>query len=254
MHIYVDESGTHADSEWFIIGMLFVPSFAALYKDLCQVKDMNNYFNKSKKRRAKYKETDLAEFKNKKDLEVAKEWIDAFLLNDCYFRSLVVEWQIWQGRFFGGPFEPEALKKRRAYKKWAEMLLHPEVKLFRNASLYLDKIMIVYGYDILDHLRERFSVGYAGKQPWIKNFQPARSWKDGHQCLQLCDLLVGCIYQTLQPAKNKYKQMTADYLYNRLKTVGVKGRGPKYWQGFDKKTINLHQQKFSEWYWEPSGK
>jgi hypothetical protein len=30
--------------------------------------------------------------------------------------------------YFGDPFEPDALKKRRAYKKWAEMLLHPELK------------------------------------------------------------------------------------------------------------------------------
>jgi len=60
---------------------------------------------------------------------------------------VVIEWAIFEGRHFGGPFEPDALKKRRAYKKWAEMLLQPEVGALTNAQFYLDRLRILYGYD-----------------------------------------------------------------------------------------------------------
>ena len=141
--IYVDESGTHGD-KWLIIGMLFVPTHGILQSELCKAKDVHGYLNTSPKRSAKYKEIHLTGFKSSRDVSVAKDWIDLFVRHDCYFRAVVVDWSIWDGRHFGGPFEPEALKKRRAYKKWAEMLLHAELKEpsgrrnFYHAKLFLD--------------------------------------------------------------------------------------------------------------------
>ena len=125
--IYVDESGTHAE-RWLIIGMLFVPDHGALHSALCGVKERLSYLNQSPKRNARYKETHLSEFKSSHDVEVGRAWIDIFLQHSCYYRCVVVDWSVWDARHFGDPFEPEALKKRRAYKKWAEMLLHPELK------------------------------------------------------------------------------------------------------------------------------
>ena len=68
----------------------------------------------------------------------------------------MIDWSCWDGSHFGDPFEPRALQKRRAYKKWAEMLLQPEVSepdgkpRFTGAKLYLDKLQIMYGYDVID--------------------------------------------------------------------------------------------------------
>lgn len=158
--IYVDESGTQSD-QWLIIGMLFVPTHGVLHSALCKVKDRHAYFNASPKYSSKYKETHLTKFRSDRDATVAKEWIDAFVAHDCYFRAVVVDWSIWDGSYFGTPFEPAALQKRRAYKKWAEMLLHPELKdpqggrPITRAKLYLDRLRIMYGYDVLAHLRAR---------------------------------------------------------------------------------------------------
>lgn len=253
--IYVDESGTEADSEWLLIGALFVPDHGPLHSALCAVKSKRHYFNKDQKRKARFKELHFSEFNTKRDLDVFADWVDIFLQHSCYFRSIVVAWSLWDGKYFGDPFEPEALKKRRAYKKWAEMLLHPEVKQLRNASLYLDRLRICYGYEVLAELEDRFvPEGYLGSSPRIRDFKPAASWKDANQALQLADCLLGCVRQKLVPSSNARKLAATNILYEKLQSVGVKKRDASYWRGYDPKTLTKHFPKFSEWYWKPTNK
>lgn len=256
MRIYVDESGTHAGN-WLIIGMLFVRDHGHTHSELCDVKESLEYFNRSPKHSARYKETHLADFRSARDVAVGKKWIDTFIAHDCYYRSVVIDWSIWEGRYFGTPFEPDALKKRRAYKKWAEMLLQPEVSdgLVNGAHLYLDKLRIIYGYDVLDHLKERFTGEYLrnrGLNPWIKLFQHTDSWKDANQCLQLCDLLTGCLYQHLVPAQSEEKTEAKLHLERALKPVGVQNMSAKFWRGFAPHTLRRHLPKFSAWFWKPT--
>ncbi len=254
MRIYADESGTHGDSAWLVIGMLFVPDHALLHPALCGIKDNLGYLNQSPKHSARYKETHYADFRSPRDAAVGKGWIDRFLLSQSVFRCVVVEWSIYQGRFFGTPFEEDALKKRRAYKKWAEMLLQPEVYLLRDAGFYLDRLGVLYGYDVLTHLRERFTLdenGVRWPRPRIKDFQAADSWKDANQCLQLCDLLVGCVGQGLTPSTTQAKLETSAYLYEKLEPYGVRDKSPGYWRGYAQGKLSDHFPRFSEWFWKP---
>jgi hypothetical protein len=257
--IYADESGTHSD-EWLVIGMLFVPDHGPLHAALAKSKDDLQYFNRSPKRSARYKELHLSEFKSNRDVEVAKKWVDSFIAHTCYYRCVVVDWKTWDARYFGDPFEAESLKKRRAYKKWAEMLLQPELKLsdgrprFCNARFYLDKLRILYGYDVLDHLRVRFTGDYRGSSPYIELFQHTDSWKDANQCLQLCDLLTGCVYQSLVPAQSAEKQAARAYLDQTLARLGVVKNTPGFWRQYAPNTLMKHFPKFSAWFWRPTGK
>lgn len=254
MRIYADESGTQGN-DWLVIGMLFVPDHALLHSDLCAIKDRLGYLNQSKRHTtAKYKETHLNQFGSQRDLALAKAWIDRFIVSRSVFRSVVVDWSLYQGKYFGDPFEPEALKRRRAYKKWAELLLQPEVAGVNGATFYLDRLRVAYGYDVVDHLRERFTRNYLGGSPRIKEFQATESWKDANQCLQLCDLLVGCIYQKLVPSTNTVKLATRDYLYAALAPHGVKERSVGFWRGFAGSSLRERFPKFSEWYWSPKKK
>lgn len=254
--IYVDESGTHGQ-DWLIIGMLFVPDHGALHAALCTAKDDVGYLNTSPKRAAKYKETHMAEFRSPRDLDVARRWIDLFVQHNCYYRSIVVDWSIWDGNHFGHAFEPDALKKRRAYKKWAEMLLHPELRSpsngheIVNARLFLDRLRIIYGYDVLSELADRFTQNYHGKSPYIQDFQATDSWRDANQCLQLCDLLTGCLFQALQPATKPVKLAARDCLADKLKPFGVDRLAPGFWKQYDQSTLSKHMYKYSAWFWRP---
>lgn len=257
--IYVDESGTHSD-EWLIIGMLFVPDHGALHRALCKQKEQLGYFNTSPKKSARYRETHFTKFRNSKDAEIGKLWIDEFVKHACFFRSIVIDWSIYDGRFFGGPFEAAALKKRRAYKKWAELLLQPELSnptggaQIRNAELYLDRLRIMYGYDVIGHLKERFVGNYAGNAPYIAKFQHTDSSKDANQCLQLCDLLTGCLYQELKPSAKSAKLEVRDYLKEKLIQFGVTDFRPQFWRGYSEKSIRRHLPKYSAWFWRPKEK
>lgn len=255
--IYIDESGTHSQ-EWLVIGALFVPDHGALHADLCKVKDSIAYLNASPKISAKYKEIHLTGFRSQRDVDVAKGWLDAFMLHQCYFRCVVVDWSIWDGKYFGSAFEAESLKKRRAYKKWAEMLLHPELKNpvggipIYDAQLYLDRLRILLGYDVIPELEERFTRNYDGAEPYIKSFQHTDSKADANQCLQLCDLLTGCVYQSLVPSKSVEKLAAKDYLAKLLEPHKVKNLSPSFWKGYASNSLNRHFPKFSEWFWRPT--
>ncbi len=258
MRIYADESGTHGH-DWLVIGMLFLPNHASLHRDLCRIKEDAGYLNRQPRRtrNARYKETHFSAFRAWKDAEIAERWIDRFLASQSVFRSIVVDWSIFQPKYFGKVFDPDALKKRRAYKKWAEMLLQPEISRIRNAVFYLDRLRILHGYDVLDHLQYHFShdgLGRKRKKPRILEFKAAQSWKDANQCLQLCDLLVGCVYQSLNPSTNKAKLRVTDYLYDKLRDYGVRDRSPGFWKQFAEARVSDHFPKFSEWFWKPKEK
>jgi len=256
VRIYVDESGTHGSSPWLVIGILFVPDHGMFHSELCGTKESQEYFNASPQRNARYKETHLADFKSHRDRNVALAWIKAFFTHGCYFRSIVIDWSIWQGQFFGGPFEHDALKKRRAYKKWTEMIIHQETPYLRDATLYLDALHVLHGYDLLEHLKDRFTRNYQGTTPWISEFQVTDSWRDANQCLQLADLLTGCVYHTLVPAgpqtkRSLLRDQTASHLYDGLREFGVRDSAPSFWRGYHKNTLTKHFPKFSEWFWRP---
>ena len=98
--IYADESGTH-NQDWLIIGMLFVPNHGSLHADLCAAKDELKYYNTSPKKSAKYKEVHLTEFRSPRDLAIGKKWVDIFVAHNCYYRCVVIDWTIWDGKHFG---------------------------------------------------------------------------------------------------------------------------------------------------------
>jgi len=254
--IYIDESGTHSN-DWFIIGMLFVPNHGKLHSELCRVKEKNAYFNTGSKK-SRYKETHFTKFRHDRDAIVGKGWVDVYIEHDCFFRAIVIDWSIYDSKYFGQTFEPAALKKRQAYKKWAELLIQPELKSptkgirIKNADLFLDKLKIISNYDIITELEDRFIGNYKGKSPHIRSFQHTESWKDANQCLQLCDLLTGCLYQSIVPGTKQAKLEVRDYLATRLEDFGIHQFTPSFWKGFHPKTLRQRLPKYSAWFWHPT--
>jgi hypothetical protein len=257
--IYIDESGTHEGSAWLLIGMLFVPQHALLHNALCAAKDSEGYFNTRGDRNARYRELHFVEVSTARDVAVGKKWIDAFLTHPGHFRCLAFEWSMWDGKYFGDAFDPDALKKRRAYKKWCELLLQPELSTpldsgpIRGAELYLDRLRIAYGYDVIDSLRDRFAPPpeFQGRTPWIKKFQHTASWRDANQCLQLADLLLGCVKQELMPSKRVQQEQLKQHLQQELARFGIRHLGAGFWRQYHPRSLREKLPKFSVWFWQP---
>lgn len=249
----MDESGTH-DEKWLVIGALFVPDHGPLHSALCKVKEDIQYFNQSTKRSSRYKETHLADFRSPRDVKVGRAWVDEFVASNCFYRAVIVDWSIWDGSHHGQWWEKDSLKKRRAYKKWAEMLLSPEVSegKVRSADLLLDRLKAIGNYDVLEHLKERFATKNIGGLQCIQKYQHTDSWMDAHQCLQLCDLLTGCLYQHLVPASSPEKTEMRMYLQTALAPLNVKHMGASFWKGFTGTSLRRHLPRYSAWFWKPT--
>ena len=255
-HIYLDESGTH-NTRWLFIGALFVPDHGALHSALCKDKEELKYWNTSPKRNARYREVHLTAFRSPTDVAIAKRWIDQFTRHACFYRCIAIDWDMWDSKYFGGTFEPESLKRNRAYKKWVEMLLQPELKTptlgrpIAGAKLYLDRLRIVQEYNVVEELRQRFTRNYKGEIPYIEKFEYADSWRDAHQCLQMCDLLTGCLYQAVCPAVKSAKRETHAYLEHVLRQYNIECLETKFWRGYAGHSLRKHFPKFNVWFWQP---
>lgn len=259
--IYVDESGTHSEEGWLLIGMLFVPQHASLHRALCRVKEKEEYLNHSPNKNARFREVHFTKLKTERDVRVCKGWIDCFTEHQCHFRALAFDWSMWNGRYFGDPFEPAALKKRRAYKKWCELLLQPELSSpldgipIRNAELFLDRLRIAYKYDVLDHLKDRFAPpDYFQGTPYFSRLLHTTSWRDANQCLQLTDLLLGGLSQAFTPSGKPEKHEVRDYLLAELAPHGIRQLSPGFWKQYHPKTLREKLPKFSAWCWQPERK
>jgi hypothetical protein len=242
--------------------MLFVPQHGVLHNGLCRVKDREQYFNRSAKRKARYREFHFTEARSPRDVRVGKAWIDEFCASSAYFRALAFDWSLWNGRYFGDAFEPDALKKRRAYKKWCELLLQPELSApldgdrIRGAEIYLDHLRMAYGYDVVDHLRERFSPPetYQGRAPSVAKIQHTQSWHDANQCLQLTDLLLGGVQQALVPSTRPVKLELRDHLESAVGKHGVSRLAAGFWKQYHPVSLRERLPKFSVWCWQPERK
>lgn len=260
--IYIDESGTHQGSDWLLIGMLFVPKHAELHRALCAVKEREEYFNNSPKRKARYKSVHFKELGSPRDLRVCKAWIDEFLAHPAFFRALAFDWTMWDGRYFGNAFDSDALKKRRAYKKWCELLLQPELSdpldgiKICEAELFLDRLRIAYQYDVIDVLAERFEPPetYQGDKPYIARLEHAASWRDSHQCLQLADLLLGALKEGFSPSGNECRREISAYLAERLSEHGITRLDPGFWKQYHPVSLREKLPKLSAWCWQPERK
>lgn len=125
--------------------------------------------------------------------------IDVFHDHDCWMRAIAVDLSIFDPSYFGNPFEDDAFRERKAYKKWAELLLQPELRERPGGDLFMDRLTRTGGYDVASHLWERFvsDPESEGQRPRLSRLQMVRSHSDEHQGLQLCDLLIGSVTHSL---------------------------------------------------------
>ncbi len=161
---------------------------------------------------------------NAKTLGVAKECVDAFFESTSYFRLIAIEqgadW--FDMNRFGFPSDDKKMKMAKMYKKFTELLLaHNTVNAF-NVTLMTDELTRCDG-DIFFALMENLfctpGLHYSEnkKEPTIKPpIREVHSDLEQYQVLQITDLLMGCVLNSLKPTKNPYKTEISEYLSNKV--------------------------------------
>lgn len=234
MIVYFDES-YDTERHYLLYGALFVPPSSSLHQRCLQVRRETSY-------RPELKYTDC---RNERSLKAARRFIDAFVEDSAYFRCVVVDQHGFDYRRFARPDEPKALGFARAYKKFAEMLLAPNLRGVSNAVFLADDLKRCNGDEFIERIRERFNP--PGRLPTFRHLAEVPSHLEEHQCLQICDLLLGCVLNNLKPPSNEYKLEARKYLCDRL---GVRSFLLSSWKDVPLTKASRPSTKFNVWFWE----
>jgi len=233
MIVYFDETYDN-DHHCLLYGALFAPPTSHLHQRFLQVRRELNFRPEVKYNRCR----------NERNLKVCKRVIDAFMDDEAFFRCVVVDQCGFDYSGFARPDEPIAIAQARAYKKFAEMLLHANVKNITNAVFLADKLTRCRGDDFLEQIRKRFNP--TGVVPTFRHLAEVDSEIEEYQCLQVCDLLVGCVLNNLKPTGNRFKNDIRQYLCSRL---DVGNFLLTTWKDVPLVTAQDPTTKFNVWYW-----
>ncbi len=251
MIIYFDESYSN-EAEYFLLGALFNPHSKFLHRKLGEIKKKYScYKNDGTLGEIKYNNC-----KTKDRLDICCEAIDAFFESTSWFRCIVVEKKYFDLNNFGKIFEDDKIKKARAYKKFAELLLAHNTENIQGGVLLTDQMSRCRRDLFLDKMTELFcrqGEGYSKdkQKPTLNRVEEVASDLEQYQVLQICDLLMGCVLNNLMPTKNEYKQKLREHLIRRL---GVIDLLPSTWSHYSKRDSEEYHPKFNIWYLRPSEK
>ena len=233
MIVYFDESYDNAHT-YLLYGALFAPRASTLHKRLTAIRQETGFVGEIK----------YTSCKNARNLDVCQRVIDAFVKDAACFRCVVVDQHGFDYSYFGRSDEPAALKQARAYKKFAEMLLAPNVANLKNAVLLVDAMTRCRGDEFLERMHERFNLRGGGCT--FRHLAEVSSSLEQYQCLQVCDLLLGCVLNNLKPTRNRYKNAIREYL---CKQLGVPSFLLGAWKDVSLAEVRRPETKFNVWYW-----
>ena len=238
MIVYFDES-YDSERHYLLYGALFLPPSSTLHQRFLRIRRDMNYRPEIKYTRCR----------NLRALRVCKRVIDAYMEDQAFFRCVVVDQHGFDYRRFCRPDEPLAMGKARAYKKFTEMLLDPYVADLTNAVFLADDLERCDGDEFLERIRERFNV--PDQPPTFRHLAEVPSNVEEYQCLQVCDLLLGCVLNNLKTPGNRYKIEIRQYLCSRL---GVRNFLPSSWKDVPLTRARDTAVKFNVWYWSAKEK
>src|SRR3990167_5104220 len=186
MLIYFDESYDQAHA-YLLFGALFNPHPRFLHQRLNEIKHSHSF---------KLRDGSLAEIKykncyNEKNYAVCKEAVDAFFESTSWFRCVVVKQAELDLSKFGKYYEEDAIKRARAYKKFAEMLIANNTKDTVQNILLTDNLTRCKGDEFLERMKDIFCIQGSGHSEGkytttLKDIQEVDSSLPQYNVIQVC--------------------------------------------------------------------
>lgn len=246
MLIYFDETYDVPNTKYFILGALLNPHPKFLHGKLVAIKKKNKFIKPD----GSLVEIKYNYCKTKRHYDVCTQAIDAFLESTSWFRCIVIKQNKFDINRFGKAYEPEKIKRARAYKRFAELLILHNTENVQGGVLLTDKLTHCKKDLFIEKMKELFcaqNVGHSAgkKHPTLTRIEEVSSALEQYQVLQICDLLLGCILNNLIPTKNKFKNMIREYLITKL---NVKDLLPQTWDRYSKRIAEEFHPKFNIWY------
>lgn len=250
MLIYFDESYDD-QRKYLILGALFNPHPRALHQKITELKQKYGLARAG----GRSVEIKYSTINTQERFDACSELIRIFSQSTSWFRCVVIEQALLNLDRFGTPSDPDALKMARAYKRFCEMLISSNTRTLVNGVLLCDALTRCRGDRFIEVMKDAFSVPgqrcSMGKNlPTLREIKEVQSDIDHYQVLQLCDLLTGCVLNSLIPSTGgHWKKIAKKCMMDVLKLPTL---DKTYWAGMSKGVADSKHPKFGIWFWTPA--
>lgn len=231
MLVYFDES---YNQRYMLYGALFNPHSKQLHRLLTAAKEKHDF----KYADGSYKELKYSTTTTNKQLRVAKEAVDIFMRSTSYFRAVIIDQENFDYGGFGRPYEPLAIKKARAYKKFAEMLLQSNTRNIKEGVLLCDNLTRCRGDLFVEKMKELFM------PHTFRDIKEIDSGNHETQVNQINDILLGSVLNAVAGSSNRRKIELRDYV---IQQTGVPSLDMSYWKSMSKTRVEDLHPKLQVW-------
>jgi len=237
---------------YLILGALFNPRPKDIHREFLKAKRDKGYVGAD----GSAKEIKYSYCNSRKRYSIAAKAVDCFRNSQSFFWAIVIDQRPEAGfniDFFGSRYEPKALKKARAYKKFTELLLRSNIPTIENGILLTDRLTRCKGDEFCHLIRELFGTHGAGysagrNKPVFRHIQEVDTALEQYHVGQIGDILQGVILNELLPTKGQWKRKLRNYVKKQL---GVPSLLRNYWQSLSKWQQDQTHPKYQIWYWRP---
>jgi hypothetical protein len=271
MVIYLDESYDWR-GVYFMLGALFVISDHDIFLEAFNSLKREEGFLKpdGHLRELKYSKINYGKYE-----KAAIKAIQAFKAHSCYFRAVIVPLAQLDLKHFGKPYELEKIKRARAYKKFAEMLIEYNTPELVDGVLFADNLTrckgaLGPGDEFIEVMKERFQrVIYDHDlnptQPKLKHIQEVSSADETYALMQVCDVLLGATLNGLIKTAKGPGMVHKNRVTDRMKEIlELPSLEKDYWQPLTKLYAREYRKgvemgdywsathyKYRLWFWRP---
>lgn len=140
------------------------------------------------------------------------------------------------------------MKKAKAYKKFAELLLDANTSAIRNAVLLTDRLTRCRGDLFVPLMKERFGIRTTTgeSQPVFRHIHEVDTALEQYHVGQIGDILQGVILNELFPTIIQYKCKLREYVKEKLELPSL---ARSYWEPLSKWEQDQKHPKYQIWYW-----
>lgn len=271
MIIYLDESydwhGTY-----FLLGALFVPNDHEIFLQSFNSLKREEGFARPD---GSLRELKYSKIKYGKNERTAIKAIQAFKAHRCYFRAVIVPLAQFDVKYFGKSYELEKIKRARAYKKFAEMLIEYNTPELIGGTLFADNLtrckgVLGHGDEFVEVMKERFQRliydhDLQATEPKLKHVQEVNSADEEYGLLQVCDVLLGSTLNGITKTKKGPRMIHKIRVTEKMKEIlELPSLERDYWQPLTKLYAKEYRNKISMaeyskathykfrlWFWRP---
>src|SRR5438105_8509484 len=272
MIIYLDESYDWQGT-YFLLGALFIREDHDVFLESFNTIKREEKFARPD---GTLRELKYATIKHNNHERAAIKAIQIFKAQKAYFRAVIIPQSSFDLSFYGKKYEPENIKRARAYKKFAEMLIDYNTPKVSDGVLFADylsrcKGQLGRGDEFIEVMKQRFvypSDELLKTPARLKHISEVPSDHPHYSLLQVCDVILGSTLNGILKVKRGRRMAHKVAVTERMKEILEFPTYDKaYWQALEKVYIREYRDritmeeyckgthhKYRLWFWKAKEK